>query len=165
MSLDSHPINSALLSQLQILKQTDLTQSATQLLQRSNKAQRQESFKRALVELNQSFEEALADAVALRFNLHAGQRKKLHFKKDRTRILKQHGIDYPAIDGAETAQILLLITQSIVFDDAIVSKDLHDAFPFWKEGYPMVQFDNTYTLLAEDIQIHYQNVIDQLLKI
>jgi hypothetical protein len=152
-----------LLQQLQHLKQADLGLSAQQLLQRSNKAQRQESYKRALVELNQSFEEALAEAVVLRFGLHLGLRKKLQFKKDRLRILNQHGIDYLKIDGAETAQVLAWIAQSIIYEDGVVSAQLHDAFPFWKEGYPMVQYDNTYQILAKDIQIHYQAALDALI--
>ena len=51
-----------------------------------------------------------------------------------------------AIDGAETAQVLAQISQAIVREDAIVTHDLHDIFPFWKEGWPMVQFDNAYKI-------------------
>lgn len=164
MSNNSKSLPPELSEKLHDLKKVRLSTLADKVIQRGGKTQRQESFKHALVELNQGFEERLADAIALRFNLHAGQRKKLHFKKDRIRILKQHDINYLQIDGAETAQVLLLITQSIVFEDAVVTPDLNDVFPFWKEGYPMVQFDNTYTILAEDIQLHFEALIDALLK-
>lgn len=149
--------------QLEKLKAVTLADSANKLLQRSNKAQRQESYKKALVELNASFEEYLAEAISIRFDLHAGQARKLRFKKDRIRLLKQHGIDYLSIDGANTAQVLSLISQSIVHEDAVVTADLNDAFPFWKEGYPMVQFDNTFDILTEDIQVHFQALIQTLL--
>lgn len=150
--------------QLEQFKQANLTEYSDKVIQRSSKLQRQESYKGALVELNQTFEDYLAQAIALRFNLHAGQAKKLRFKKDRVRILKQHNIDYLAIDGAETAQVLSWISQSLIYEDGVVTSDLHDIFPFWKEGYPMVQFDNVYTILAEDIQLHFQALINELLK-
>ena len=155
----------SLQQQLISLKQVDLAKSANQVLQRSNKAQRQESYKQALLELNQAFEDHLLQAVMLAFGLNAGQAKKVRYKKDRVRVFKQHNIDYTAIDGAETAQILSWIAQSIVYEDAIVTHDLDNAFPFWKEGFPMVQFDNTYTILLEDIQIHYEMVLDALIEL
>ncbi len=157
------PLSAELHDKLVHLKDTQLTQLSDKVIQRSSKTQRQESYKHGLVELNKSFEDYLAHVISLRFNLHAGQGKKLRFKKDRIRLLKQHGIDYPAIDGAETAQVLSLIAQSIIHEDAVVTADLDDVFPFWKEGFPMVQFDNTYKILAEDIQLHYQALIDALL--
>lgn len=159
------PLSEQQKEKLDKLQQADLTKSSTQLLQRSNKSQRQDSYKKALVELNSSFEEYLAEAISIRFDLHAGQVRKLRFKKDRIRLLKKHGIDYLSIDGANTAQVLSLISQSIIHEDAVVTPDLNDAFPFWKEGYPMVQFDNTFDILAEDIQIHYQALIERLLTI
>lgn len=78
--------------------------------------------------------------------------------------MKARGIDYMAIDGAETAQVLAQIAQAITREDAIVTKDLHNIFPFWKEGWPMVQFDSAYKILSEDIQLHYQALLDALLK-
>lgn len=77
--------------------------------------------------------------------------------------MKVRGIDYLAIDGAETAQVLSQIAQAITREDAIVTEGLHNIFPFWKEGWPMVQFDNAYKILAEDISIHYQATLDQLI--
>ncbi|MCH4248907.1 MAG: hypothetical protein LKF82_13945 [Acinetobacter populi] len=163
MSNNSRSLSPELSEKLHDLKKVRLSTLSDKVIQRGGKTQRQESFKHALVELNQSFEDYLSQAITLRFQLHPGQAKKVRFKKDRIRILKQHGIDYLQIDGAETAQVLLLITQSIVFEDAVVTPDLNDVFPFWKEGYPMVQFDNTYTILAEDIQLHFEALIDTLL--
>jgi len=42
---------------------------------------------------------------------------------------------------------------------------LHNIFPFWKEGWPMVQFDSAYKILSEDISIHYQATLDKLLEL
>lgn len=153
----------SLQQQLISLKQVELAKSANQVLQRSNKTQRQESYKQALLELNQAFEEHLLQVVMLAFGLSAAQAKKVRYKKDRVRVFKQHHIDYAAIDGAETAQVLSWIAQSIVYEDSIVTHDLDNAFPFWKEGFPMVQFDNTYAILLEDIQVHYEKVLDALI--
>lgn len=153
----------AVLDQLERLQHQSLTEKSHKVIRASSKAEKQHAYKKALTQLAQSFDEALVEAVALRFDLHAGQRKKLRFKKDRIKILQQHGIDYPRIDGYETAQTLALIAQSIIHEDAVVTDELNDAFPFWKSGYPMVQFDNTYYILAEDIQIHYEQLINALI--
>ena len=150
------------LQKLADLQHANLTQLAEQVIQRSSKAQRQDSYKQALVELNKSFEQYFVEAATLAFDLHPAQAKKIRYKKDRMKTFKQHGIDYQSIDAAETAQILSLIAQAIVYEDAVVTPDLNDAFPFWKEGYPMVQFDNIYKILTEDITVHYQAVIQQL---
>lgn len=96
-------------------------------------------------------------------NLNEAQAKKIRYKKDRVRILKAKGIDYLAIDGAETAQVLSQVAQAIVREDAIVTHDLHNIFPFWKEGWPMVQFDSAYKILEDDISIHYQALLDVLI--
>lgn len=115
--------------------------------------------------LNQSFESKFVEAVALALGLNEGQAKKIRYKKDRIRILKVRGIDYMAIDGAETAQVLSQVAQAIVREDATVTHDLHNIFPFWKEGWPMVQFDSAYKILSEDITIHYQATLDKLLEL
>ncbi len=39
--------------------------------------------------------------------------KKIRYKKDRIRILKARGIDYLAVDGAETAQVLAQISKQL----------------------------------------------------
>ena len=59
--------------------------------------------------------------------------------------------------------MLSQVAQAIIREDATVTQDLHNIFPFWKEGWPMVQFDNAYKVLEEDISIHYQAVLDVLL--
>ncbi len=148
---------------LQQLKQVDLTETPMQMIRASGKAGRQEAYKNALVMLHQAFEQNFVEAVTLALNLNEAQAKKIRYKKDRIRILKAKGIDYLAIDGAETAQVLSQIAQAISREDAIVTQDLHDIFPFWKEGWPMVQFDNAYKILAEDITIHYQMMLDELI--
>ena len=101
--------------------------------------------------------------MSLALQLNEAQMKKIRYKKGRVRILKARGVDYLAIDGTETAQVLAQVAQAIVREDAVVTHDLHNIFPFWKEGWPMVQFDNVYKILAEDIVIHYQAVLDELI--
>ncbi|WP_180096903.1 MULTISPECIES: hypothetical protein [unclassified Acinetobacter] len=152
-----------LLDILQSMKKDELNTEAKEVIRQGGKAGRQEAHKEALVALNQSFEDKFVEAVSLALGLNTAQIKKIRYKKDRVRILKARGIDYMAIDGAETAQVLSQIAQAIVREDAIVTHDLHNIFPFWKEGWPMVQFDNAYKILEDDIQIHYQAVLDALL--
>jgi hypothetical protein len=148
---------------LQTMKNDELDIEAKEAIRQGGKAGRQEAHKQALLALHQSFEAKFVEAVALALNLNEAQIKKIRYKKDRIRILKARGIDYMAIDGAETAFVLAQIAQAIVREDATVTHDLHNIFPFWKEGWPMVQFDKAYKILQEDIQIHYQAVLDALL--
>mgnify|MGYP003482267853 FL=1 len=148
---------------LQSMKDDELDVEAKEMIRNGGKAGRQEAHKQALVALNASFETKFVEAVTLALGLNEGQAKKIRYKKDRVRILKVRGIDYLDIDGSETAQVLSQISQAIQREDAIVTKDLHNIFPFWKEGWPMVQFDNAYTILVEDISIHYQGTLDKLL--
>lgn len=98
-------------------------------------------------------------------HLNSTQSKKIRYKKDRIRILKAKGVDYMAIDGVETSQVLAQVAQAIEIEDGVVTHDLHNIFPFWKEGWPMVQFDNAYKILEDDINIHYQATLDVLLKL
>ncbi len=148
---------------LQSMKSDELNVEANKIIRDGGKAGRQEAHKQALVALNQSFEEKFVEAVVLALNLNEAQAKKIRYKKDRIRILKAHGIDYLKIDGAETAQVLAQVAQAIIREDAIVTHDLHNIFPFWKEGWPMVQFDSAYKILEDDINIHYQAVLDVLI--
>ena len=150
---------------LQSMKKDKLDAEAKEMIRNGGKAGRQEAHKQALVALNTSFEEKFVEAVTLALGLNSGQAKKIRYKKDRIRILKARGIDYLAIDGAETAQVLAQVAQAIGREDAIVTHDLHNIFPFWKEGWPMVQFDNAYKVLAEDIAIHYQAMLDELISL
>ena len=148
---------------LQSMKSDELDTEAKEIIRNGGKAGRQEAHKQALVRLHQSFEEKFVEAVSIALHLNEAQIKKIRYKKDRIRILKARGIDYLAIDGAETAFVLAQIAQAIVREDAIVTHDLHNIFPFWKEGWPMVQFDNAYKILEDDIRIHYQAVLDALI--
>ncbi|MFW2011511.1 hypothetical protein [Acinetobacter bereziniae] len=148
---------------LQSMKSDELNVDAKKIIREGGKAGRQEAHKQALVVLNQSFEDKFVEAVTLALNLNEAQAKKIRYKKDRVRILKAKGIDYLAIDGAETAQVLSQVAQAIVREDAIVTHDLHNIFPFWKEGWPMVQFDSAYKILEDDISIHYQALLDVLI--
>lgn len=150
---------------LQSMKKDKLDTEANEIIRNGGKAGRQEAHKQALVALNTNFEEKFVEAVTLALGLNAGQAKKIRYKKDRIRILKVRGIDYLAIDGAETAQVLAQVAQAITREDAIVTEGLHNIFPFWKEGWPMVQFDNAYKILAEDIGIHYQATLDELISL
>ena len=148
---------------LQSMKSDELNVEAQKIIREGGKAGHQEAHKQALVELHQSFEDKFVEAVTLALHLNEAQAKKIRYKKDRIRILKAKGIDYLAIDGAETAQVLGQVAQAIVREDAIVTHDLHNIFPFWKEGWPMVQFDSAYKILEDDINIHYQAVLDALI--
>jgi hypothetical protein len=148
---------------LHSMKSDELNTEAKNVIRQGGKAGRQEAHKQALVELHHAFEEKFVEAVVLALHLNSTQAKKIRYKKDRIRILKAHGLDYLAIDGAETAQVLSQVAQAIVREDATVTHDLHNIFPFWKEGWPMVQFDNAYKILEDDIAIHYQAVLDALL--
>ena len=148
---------------LQSMKNDELNTEAKEIIRNGGKAGRQEAHKQALVSLHTVFEERFVEAVTLALGLNEGQAKKIRYKKDRIRILKVRGIDYLAIDGAQTAQVLSQVAQAISREDAIVTRDLHNIFPFWKEGWPMVQFDNAYAILEDDIAINYQAVLDALL--
>lgn len=150
---------------LQSMKKDELDVEAKEIIRNGGKVGRQEAHKNALVALNNSFEEKFVEAVTLALGLNARQAKKIRYKKDRIRILKVRGIDYLAIDGAETAQVLSQVSQAITREDAIVTEGLHNIFPFWKEGWPMVQFDNAYKILSEDILIHYQATLDELISL
>ena len=149
---------------LQSMKNDELNTEAKEIILNGGKAGRQEAHKQAIVALHNAFEKNFVEAVTLALGLNAGQAKKIKYKKDRIRILKVRGIDYMAIDGAETAQVLSQIAQAIVREDAIVTNGLHNIFPFWKEGWPMVQFDNAYNILEDDIRIHYALVIESLVE-
>ncbi|MBE9401531.1 hypothetical protein IQR32_09285 [Acinetobacter albensis] len=149
---------------LQSMKSDELNTEAKEIIRNGGKAGRQEAYKQAIVALHNSFEKNFVEAVTLALGLNEGQAKKIKYKKDRIRILKVRGIDYMAIDGAETAQVLSQVAQAIVREDAIVTNGLHNIFPFWKEGWPMVQFDSAYAILEEDISIHYALVIENLLE-
>ena len=90
---------------LQSMKDDELDTEAKEEILKGGKAGRQEAHKLAIVALNQSFESKFVEAVALALGLNEGQAKKIRYKKDRIRILKVRGIDYMAIDGAETATV------------------------------------------------------------
>ena len=115
---------------LQSMKKDELDVEAKEIIRNGGKVGRQEAHKNALVALNNSFEEKFVEAVTLALGLNAGQAKKIRYKKDRIRILKVRGIDYLAIDGAETAQVLSQVSQAITREDAIVTEGLHNIFPF-----------------------------------
>lgn len=156
--------NIEILDILQSMKKDKLDTKANEIIRNGGKAGRQEAHKQALVALNTNFEEKFVEAVTLALGLNAAQAKKIRYKKDRIRILKARGIDYLAVDGAETAQVLAQISQAIVREDAIVTHDLHNIFPFWKEGFPMVQFDNAYKILQEDISLHFHAFLDAMIE-
>ena len=150
---------------LQSMKSDELNVEAQKIIRDGGKAVRQEAHKQALVALQQSFESKFIEAVSLALHLNSTQSKKIRYKKDRIRILKAKGVDYMAIDGVETSQVLAQVAQAIEIEDGVVTHDLHNIFPFWKEGWPMVQFDNAYKILEDDINIHYQATLDVLLKL
>ena len=99
---------------LQSMKKDKLDAEANEIIRSGGKAGRQEAHKQALVALNTSFEDKFVEAVTLALGLNSGQAKEIRYKKDRIRILKVRGIDYLAIDGAETAQVLSQIGRAHV---------------------------------------------------
>ena len=149
---------------LQSMKNDELNIEAKEMIREGGKVGRQDAHKKAIVALHNAFEKNFVEAVTLALGLNAGQAKKIKYKKDRIRILKVRGIDYMAIDGAETAQVLSQVAQAILREDAVVTSDLHNIFPLWKAGWPMVQFDNAYAILEDDIDIHYKLVIEKLIE-
>ena len=157
--------NIEILDILRSMKDDVLNAEANEIIREGGKAGRQEAHKQALVALQQSFESKFIEAVSLALHLNSTQSKKIRYKKDRIRILKAKGVDYMAIDGVETSQVLAQVAQAIEIEDGVVTHDLHNIFPFWKEGWPMVQFDNAYKILEDDINIHYQATLDVLLKL
>ncbi|WP_139852663.1 hypothetical protein [Acinetobacter pullicarnis] len=157
--------NIEILDILRSMKDDVLNAEANDIIREGGKAGRQEAHKQALVALQQSFESKFIEAVSLALHLNSTQSKKIRYKKDRIRILKAKGVDYMAIDGVETSQVLAQVAQAIEIEDGVVTHDLHNIFPFWKEGWPMVQFDNAYKILEDDINIHYQATLDVLLKL
>lgn len=161
----AHSDTAKVLMRLRELQHVDLTEQATQMIRAGGKAGRQESHKQALLALQQRFEQYFVEAVSLALGLNTTQAKKIRYKKDRIRILKAQGLDYLAIDGAETAFVLAQIAQAVAYEDAIVTHDLHNIFPYWKEGFPMVQFDNAYNILAEDITVHFIEVLKALVQV
>ena len=128
---------------LQSMKSDVLNTEANEVIRSGGKAGRQEAHKQALVKLNQAFEDKFVEAVTLALGLNEGQSKKIRYKKDRIRMSQ--------------------VAQAIVREDATVTHDLHNIFPFWKEGWPMVQFDNVYKILEDDIRIHYEAVLEALI--
>lgn len=157
--------NIEILDILRSMKDDVLNAEANEIIREGGKAGRQEAHKQALVALQQSFESKFIEAVSLALHLNSTQSKKIRYKKDRIRILKAKGIDYMAIDGVETSQVLAQVAQAIEIEEGVVTHDLHNIFPFWKEGWPMVQFDNAYKILEDDINIHYQATLAVLLKL
>ena len=157
--------NIEILDILRSMKDDVLNAEANDIIREGGKAGRQEAHKQALVALQQSFESKFIEAVSLALHLNSTQSKKIRYKKDRIRILKAKGVDYMAIDGVETSQVLAQVAQAIEIEDGVVTHDLHNIFPFWKEGWPMVQFDNAYKILEDDINIHYQATLDVRLKL
>ena len=107
-----------ILDVLQAMKDDVLNTEAENLIRQGGKSDRQEAHKQALLALHHSFETKFIEAVVLALHLNSSQAKKIRYKKDRVRILKARGIDYMAIDGAETAQVLSQIAQAILREDA-----------------------------------------------
>ena len=99
---------------LQSMKSDELNVEAKEMIRKAGKVGRQEAHRDALVQLNQVFEDRFVEAVTLALALNEGQAKKIRYKKDRIRILKARGIDYMAIDGAETAQVLSCLVRKIL---------------------------------------------------
>lgn len=145
------------------LKQQALDQSAQAFidknLTRSNEA---ETYKQAFILLYQAYEEALQQATITAFNLNDFQAKKILYKKDRVRLFKKHCIDFNALSGTEAVNTLSLIVNALHYE-GLVTEALADKFPYWKEGFNMVQLDQAYKKLAPETVAHYQALLDTLI--
>lgn len=146
------------------LKQKALDQTAQDFLDKNlNRSNAEASYKQAFILLCQEYEDGLQQATIAAFHLNEFQAKKILYKKDRIRLFKKHGIDFNALASAEAAHTLSLIVNALHYE-GIVTEALANKFPYWKEGFNMVQLDQAYKKLAPQCVAHYQALLDALIK-
>jgi hypothetical protein len=144
-------------------KQQPLDQTAQAFIQKTlTKANATETYKQAFIVLCQAYEERLQQASIAAFGLNEGQAKKILYKKDRVRLFKKHGIDFNALESAEAANTLSLVVNALHYE-GIVTEALANKFPYWKEGFNMVQLDKAYNKLAPQCIAHDAALLDALI--
>lgn len=155
------PINQ--LAILNNLKAQSLDQAAQDFItEHLRKANAEATYKQAFNELYQAYEEGLQQATIAAFGLNSAQAKKILYKKDRVRLFRKHGIDFDALTSADAIATLGLIVNALHYE-GIVTEALADKFPYWKEGFNMVQLDHAYKKLAPQCVAHYEALLDALI--
>lgn len=151
------------LTTLNTLKAQPLDQAAQDFIQEHlRKANAEATYKQALILLYQAYEDALQLATIAAFGLNAAQAKKILYKKDRIRLFRKHGIDFDALSATEAISTLGLIVNALHYE-GIVTEALVDKFPYWKEGFNLVQLDHAYKKLAPQCIAHYEALLDALI--
>ena len=151
------------LNTLNGLKAQPLDQAAQNFIsEHLRKANAEETYKQAFNELYQAYEEGLQQATIAAFGLNAAQAKKILYKKDRVRLFRKHGIDFDALTSADAISTLGLIVNALHYE-GIVTEALANKFPYWKEGFNMVQLDQAYKKLAPQCVVHYEALLDALI--
>jgi hypothetical protein len=152
------------LATLNSLKAQALDETAQQFIQEHLKKPNAEAvYKQAFNELYQAYEEGLQQATIAAFGLNAAQAKKILYKKDRVRLFRKHGIDFDALTSADAISTLGLIVNALHYE-GIVTEALANKFPYWKEGFNMVQLDQAYKKLAPQCVAHYEALLDALIE-
>lgn len=151
------------LNTLNGLKAQPLDQAAQNFIsEHLRKANAEETYKQAFNELYQAYEDGLQQATIVAFGLNAAQAKKILYKKDRVRLFRKHGIDFDALTSADAIGTLGLIVNALHYE-GIVTEALANKFPYWKEGFNMVQLDQAYKKLAPQCVAHYEALLDALI--
>lgn len=152
------------LATLNSLKAQALDETAQQFIQEHLKKPNAEAvYKQAFNELYQAYEEGLQQATIAAFGLNTAQAKKILYKKDRVRLFRKHGIDFDALTSADAISTLGLIVNALHYE-GIVTEALANKFPYWKEGFNMVQLDQAYKKLAPQCVAHYEALLDALIE-
>ncbi|RYY80188.1 MAG: hypothetical protein EOO69_03580 [Moraxellaceae bacterium] len=145
------------------LKQTPLDEEANAFIRNNlNKSNEASTYTQAFSLLYQHYEEMLQQATIAAFGLNNFQAKKILYKKDRVRLFKKHGIDFNALAGAEAMNTLSLIVNASHYE-GLVTEALVDKFPYWKEGFAMVQLDQAYKKLVPECLAHQQALLEAVM--
>ena len=150
---------------LNSLKQTALDEEAHAFIRKTlTKSNEASTYTQAFSLLYQRYEEMLQQATIAAFGLNDFQAKKILYKKDRIRLFKKHGIDFNALAGADAMNTLSLIVNASHYE-GLVTEALADKFPYWKEGFAMVQLDQAYKKLVPQCIEHQQALLDALINV
>lgn len=160
--LSSHSPEQAI-TYLNRLKQIALDEEAQAFIRKNlTKSNTASTYTTAFGLLYQHYEELLQQASIAAFGLNDFQAKKILYKKDRVRLFKKHAIDFNALAGANAMNTLSLIVNASHYE-GLVTEALADKFPYWKEGFAMVQLDQAYQKLLPQCIAHQQALLDALI--
>lgn len=145
------------------LKQKNLSQEAQDFIRQNlNKTNEVATYSQAFILLYQAYEDILQQTTITVFGLNDFQAKKILYKKDRIRLFKKHGIDFNALENADAVNTLSLVVNALHYE-GLVTEALANKFPYWKEGFNMVQLDKAYKKLSVETESHYQALLDALI--